>query len=76
MLVGLRSIIADCNKMRKEKKDVLTEDSLIHQYLNASPHCIELFTIWNDAHGVFNYNILFMFYRTMINLFYKLYLKY
>lgn len=38
--------------MRKEKRNVLEEPSLLNQYLTSSPHCIELFNIWNDARGV------------------------
>mgnify|MGYP001639203630 CR=1 FL=1 len=35
--------------MRKNDKNPSTDDCLLKQYLEASPHCVELFTIWDDG---------------------------
>lgn len=51
-MVGLRSIVDECNQLRKDKKNIEEETCLIMQYLQSSPHCVELFNIWNDARGV------------------------
>lgn len=53
--------------MRKNGKNPSTDDCLLKQYLEASPHCVELFTIWDDMHGVCESARGVMFCRTTTN---------